>query len=314
MDMKSTPYYDYSINTYAVLSAFLFLIIASMLIRETCRHAQVREIKKAQRSFIVADYPAIDDHCAYLAFGFCIMLSILGFVSVIKLLPKFTAARAATYTFAIFFIKLSFLYFFHRTFTIRNKLEGWFRLAWYTDLSFNVLWLLVMIPLIVVHGVHASQTQYKDLDLIFGRVAGRANVSSDLFLLILPIKGTWDLKMPKKQKIGASVAYLFGLMATPTSGLQASAHEMAQMRDWSLANETYIQLTAISGESCVGLVCLCLPSVKQFFSNSGLKTGSTSSGPRSELPSKISAVPRRSSTNREDAGTDVELISPGPRA
>lgn len=140
-----------------------------------------------------------------------------GIPSVTKfhILGKLQLVSQLNYNFATNLAKLCILFLYKRVFNLRLK---WFRIAWWccialVTINFLVLLIINLTPC-VPHPPSAlwnNRAQCSGFDVTSAVAMGFLNAAIDLTILILPLRMTWRLQMPKKQKIAISSVFGLGL-------------------------------------------------------------------------------------------------------
>jgi hypothetical protein len=127
-----------------------------------------------------------------------------------------TLSVAVMYILAITFIKLSILFFYRRTFAMR---ETWFRWCWGMLLILVMLWTLACMILL---GLQETGKMPRNGFMRLGiSTTGMVNGLSDMLLMILPAVMVSRLKLQKKQKIALiSIFGLGGMYVTRTRACQ----------------------------------------------------------------------------------------------
>ncbi|KAJ4991580.1 integral membrane protein [Stagonosporopsis vannaccii] len=200
MGAKNSFPADYSVPAYTILAIDVVLTTAAV----GGRTAPRRMMKTS---------PATDDYLCYFAFIANLGLFLSGLLLTAfgaldlqdvsqqstkeqKFVINTTLSFAVLYIIAITLVKLSILFLYHRTFTLRQK---WFRYCWWMLMTLTILWTLAGLILLVLQEI-GTFPRYD-----FGRIAvpttGIFNALSDILLMLLPVVMVSRLKMRRKQKI-----------------------------------------------------------------------------------------------------------------
>lgn len=91
-----------------------------------------------------------------------------------------------------------------------------------------------------------------------GLAYGSMNISSDLFIFILPLPMTWRLKLSRTEKIGVSLIFMSGAITCAV----ASVRYYYVVRN-NAADALYFIWSVM--EINIGLICSCMTSTKPFF-------------------------------------------------
>ena len=134
-------------------------------------------------------------------------------------LGKLELSSQITYNFVTNLAKLSILFLYKRVFNLRLM---WFRIAWWCCITLVAINFLVLLTVNLSQcAPHPPSALWNNRVLCGGfnktsAVAmGFINAAIDLTILILPIRMTWNLQMPKKQKIAISSVFGLGFAYVP---------------------------------------------------------------------------------------------------
>ncbi|KAI1380116.1 hypothetical protein F4677DRAFT_251415 [Hypoxylon crocopeplum] len=117
------------------------------------------------------------------------------------------------------------------------------------------------------------------------------NLCSDIFILLLPQRIIWGLKMSKKTKTGVSIIFAIGIICIIAAGVRLGAEIQYTQSDDSLYNITPVLLWALAEMTCMFLV-FGVPSGAKIMSDSRLPSRLASSlrSLRGRLPQKSSSA------------------------
>ncbi|MCJ1257348.1 hypothetical protein MMC24_005173 [Lignoscripta atroalba] len=96
-----------------------------------------------------------------------------------------------------------------------------------------------------------------------GVVQAAVNVGGDFYILFLPIRGVWQLKLPLRKKIGVSAIFMSGFLACVSSilnlvyRLKLNRHSDVT---WDLVPVFALTVLEIN----VGIMCGCMPTLPKF--------------------------------------------------
>ena len=131
------------------------------------------------------------------------------------ILGKLELGSQLTYNFVTNLAKLSILFLYKRVFNLRLM---WFRISWWCCIALVAINFLILLTVNLAQcAPHSPSELWNNRTLCGGfnktsAVAmGFINAAIDLAILILPIRMTWRLQMPKKQKLAISSVFGLGL-------------------------------------------------------------------------------------------------------
>ena len=134
-------------------------------------------------------------------------------------LGKLELGSQITYNFVTNLAKLSILFLYKRVFNLRLM---WFRISWWCCIALVAInFLVLLIVNLLQCAPHPPSALWNNRAECMGfnktsAVAmGFINAAIDLTILILPIRMTWNLQMPKKQKIAISSVFGLGFAYVP---------------------------------------------------------------------------------------------------
>ncbi|KAF2792461.1 hypothetical protein K505DRAFT_362870 [Melanomma pulvis-pyrius CBS 109.77] len=182
---------------------------------------------------------------------------------------------------AILSIKLSLLLFYVRIFTIpcqslRIRLGGVFGTLIVVNGIVLLIWTGIVYMFFASTAVFWSDALRAEPNEAFiirlnsagFQAIGIGNAMTDLLLLVLAIWGVWHTQLPLKKKQKASILLLLGLLATIASVFRACQANLNQSA-WGAAYQNVAHLTAITSETTLGFLCLCLPALNDVLINKG---------------------------------------------
>ncbi|OAK94744.1 hypothetical protein IQ06DRAFT_81410 [Phaeosphaeriaceae sp. SRC1lsM3a] len=252
---------DYTVPAYTILAIDVVLTTAAVVGRTASRR-------------LLKTSPAVDDYLCYFAFIANLGLLLSGLlltafgavdledVSVQSVKEQIfvtntTLSFAVIYIVAITLVKLSILFLYHRTFTVREK---WFRYCWWILMAFTILWTLACLILLALQET-GELPRYA-----FGRIVvpttGIFNAFSDMLLMLLPIVMVSRLKMRRKQKIALISIFCISGIASIVSLVRGTIYFYNRGHRLNLAYMNYLDIVLTATESSAGLMCACLPLTK----------------------------------------------------
>ncbi|KAH7029959.1 hypothetical protein B0J12DRAFT_325101 [Macrophomina phaseolina] len=178
---------------------------------------------------------------------------------------KIGAIAGTFYGISIMFAKISILIFylrFSQSKSIRRIIYATMVFVIIYSILFSFEWMYACRPI----------DKYWDLTITSGScidwlkitiVSGAFNTATDAIILLLPVWMLWNLRLPKRQKIGVMLVMMTGGLVVAVSIIRTKATvELAKTLDltWSMTNP--VIWGAI--EMHVAIICACLPEGKPF--------------------------------------------------
>ncbi|KAI0110726.1 hypothetical protein GGR51DRAFT_569384 [Nemania sp. FL0031] len=126
------------------------------------------------------------------------------------------------------------------------------------------------------------------------------NLTSDIIILALPHRIIWSLKMSRQKKIGTSVVFAVGIVASLVGAGRLSRAVMYYLSNDNLYNVSSVFLWC-TAELSIAFLVFCLPAVPKIFSsNNWIKQSATRLylwlGFEKARPSEVPAVDRKGAT------------------
>ncbi|KAM3067351.1 hypothetical protein ACMFMG_005291 [Clarireedia jacksonii] len=170
------------------------------------------------------------------------------------------ASVGITYPVAVTGAKLSLLFLFRRIFGMR---ETWFRWVWWGVMAIVMAWFIVAITWGSL-GIAKVLSLEVELDFAVPTVT-ILNTISDIFVLTLPVRMTYKLRLSIQQRASVIFVFLLGSGGTIVSLVRCIRNFKSKQQGWDSRYQLFCETMLGTAEAGVILICACLPVMRPLF-------------------------------------------------